>query len=553
MKGALERNYWDALTDASVRGCGSQVSQLEALLMKSIATINVTPKLLYCIAADAKYVTYYKAIDLGVRRIAERKYHAHRGVVDAAIHTGYETEIINAALSPDGRGLINYGPVTLQLQQVVIEHRASVLRENSFSFYKRHELGELDAEEAPGWRSNWAGRARLGVAHLAAEISPADSRSELEAKILLSGENRQSDRYMEVHIYGDLPRQAFAAISLDEPLEDAQHQEDWDFGSTKLLQHGIDVINFGQNAMVCNRYAEKLSKLGRFDEALAAYEQAIARFPADAVLQSARAETLRQLGRLDEALAAYEQAIARFPADAVLQNARAETLRQLGRLDEALAAFEDTIQRWTSGAMSGAPDGRTEPPSAASLPDDGPLDDDLIADQIDARNGATSLAHLCGPLGQALAIINGETWIYEGKSRRPAVSNDIRFFFEYGFEVRSITRWSDGMTEANLLSALDTEARRYQALQSLLMGMDPELSDSLRWRCMERAEGLLADRTITDFVEGRFSASIRQEGWDLDGARRLARQRGLSTVASLYTIAGAPTLDTIDATLRRAA
>lgn len=78
------------------------------------------------------------------------KYHAHRSAVDAKIHPGYGFEILNAALSPDGRGLPNYGEVTLELSELSIASRASVLRENAFDFYERCDLGKRNAEEELG-------------------------------------------------------------------------------------------------------------------------------------------------------------------------------------------------------------------------------------------------------------------------------------------------------------------------------------------------------------------------------------------------------------------
>ena len=57
------------------------------------------------------------------------------------------------------------------------------------------------------------------------------------------------------------------------------------------------------------------------------------RFPQSEVARNARAETLRNLGRYEEALAAFEETMRRFPqSGSGAENARAETLRDLGRL-----------------------------------------------------------------------------------------------------------------------------------------------------------------------------------------------------------------------------
>ena len=72
------------------------------------------------------------------------------------------------------------------------------------------------------------------------------------------------------------------------------------------------------------------------------YDLAAACSLEDAAVHTARAETLRALGRFDEALAAYDRTVEDFPHDAVARNGRAETLRALGRFDEALAAYDRT-------------------------------------------------------------------------------------------------------------------------------------------------------------------------------------------------------------------
>ena len=50
---------------------------------------------------------------------------------------------------------------------------------------------------------------------------------------------------------------------------------------------------------------------------------------------TARADILCDLGRYDEALAAFEDALHHFPHNEAAATARAETLRNLGRYDEA--------------------------------------------------------------------------------------------------------------------------------------------------------------------------------------------------------------------------
>ena len=146
----------------------------------------------------------------------------------------------------------------------------------------------------------------------------------------------------------------------------AKHPE-W----TLRLLAAIDHTGRSDAAALCVR-AETLRDLGRHEEALAAFEETMRRFPQDDVAPNARAETLRELGRHEEALAAFEETMRRFPQNVVAPTARAETLRELGRPEEALAAFEETMRRFprnevapTAGAETLRELGRPEEALAA--------------------------------------------------------------------------------------------------------------------------------------------------------------------------------------------
>ena len=239
----LSRHYVAAVADAASRRVVSRVRELERLLQTTVATINVRPNILRNMALGQNYVNYYNALGHHARKIAERAYHAHRSAVDDKIHTGYGEEILNAALSPDGRGLTNYGPITLELREVSIDDRASVMRENSFDFYDRYKLGDRDAVEEPGWRSTWADRARLGVAHLAPFVSAATAEADLPIVVLSNGTTRHGDRYMEVHIYGELSWQTLKRVTLAQPLTTTEEQDDWFFGRQKLRHRDVDIVD----------------------------------------------------------------------------------------------------------------------------------------------------------------------------------------------------------------------------------------------------------------------------------------------------------------------
>ncbi|MFH0799581.1 MAG: tetratricopeptide repeat protein [Pseudomonadota bacterium] len=86
-----------------------------------------------------------------------------------------------------------------------------------------------------------------------------------------------------------------------------------------------------------------LYKLGRLDEALAAYDSALAINSNDAEVHLNRGNVLDDLGQLDEALAAYDRALAIDPKDASAHYNRGYVLDDLGRFKKALAAYDRAI------------------------------------------------------------------------------------------------------------------------------------------------------------------------------------------------------------------
>ena len=82
-----------------------------------------------------------------------------------------------------------------------------------------------------------------------------------------------------------------------------------------------------------------LLALGRLAEAVAAFDHAVALNPDIAGAHFNRAEALRRQDRFSEALAGLERAAALAPGDAAIANSQGIVLRRLDRLEEALAAY----------------------------------------------------------------------------------------------------------------------------------------------------------------------------------------------------------------------
>jgi hypothetical protein len=243
MQADLDRNHAASVTDADSRGVRSLLDKLAALLSSSVAVIAIPVDVLLKMTLGAAYRSYHKALDQDLRPIAEEIYHRHRGVVDAAVHPGYFAEITNAAISTDGRGLNNYGAVTLRIAERFIAQRATVLRENAFAFYERYDLGRRGGQEAPGWRCVWSRRAQLGVAHLAPRITPSMPETSLTSLVLTAGAGRDTDQFMEVHVFGMLPIETIEQVSLDRPLVTPESREEWNIVGQKIASRGIPLTD----------------------------------------------------------------------------------------------------------------------------------------------------------------------------------------------------------------------------------------------------------------------------------------------------------------------
>ncbi len=98
-------------------------------------------------------------------------------------------------------------------------------------------------------------------------------------------------------------------------------------------------------AEACQVLGHALSDLGRPDEAIAAYRDAMRYHPALPDLHSHLGLALRHAGRQEEAAVELRVAVERKPQDAQAQGNLAGVLKELGHLDEAEALYRDALRR----------------------------------------------------------------------------------------------------------------------------------------------------------------------------------------------------------------
>ncbi len=245
MRPHLLEHFETASARASARGVEKEFAQLRVLLEKSVATLNLKVRVASNLACGQAYRNYYAAVDEKERQLAKRDFHKDREMVDIAVHSAYKHKIVNIALSPDGRGLPNYGHVTLVLRDESIGDRSAVLRENAFTFFTRFALGSLGgAGEEPGWRSDWTDRAMLGAAALEPDLVAGMSDDQLRKLILCSGTSRFDDRYIEVHLYEALVREYVSRFYLAKKLESEDEEICWTQVKEKFAKQPISLMEF---------------------------------------------------------------------------------------------------------------------------------------------------------------------------------------------------------------------------------------------------------------------------------------------------------------------
>jgi len=184
---ALDARLQSAEANASARGAAANVQDFSAALAGSKAVIARPRGELERLASSDNqiYATYYQLIDANARVPDDDKWDALRRVTDEALFPGQKEKIRFAALTLDAVGVLNYGACQMTLRTPMIAHRASVLEENSVVFMEKRQVKLTDAPAAAmGFRAPWDDRAKVCVAKLADEITPAMT-PDLHAGILV--------------------------------------------------------------------------------------------------------------------------------------------------------------------------------------------------------------------------------------------------------------------------------------------------------------------------------------------------------------------------------
>jgi uncharacterized protein YjbI with pentapeptide repeats len=95
-----------------------------------------------------------------------------------------------------------------------------------------------------------------------------------------------------------------------------------------------------------------LADLKRYEEAIAAYDQALRLNPNDAAVYTSKGIALANLKRYEEAIAAYDQAHRLNPNDVIAYTSKGGALIFLERYEEAIAACDQALSRDSNDALA---------------------------------------------------------------------------------------------------------------------------------------------------------------------------------------------------------
>jgi hypothetical protein len=197
----------DALTR---RGLSDAIAAIEAVSSETDAVVNVDPEFAGWFLTNDRtlYATYRRQVEAGARRPAAVESDQERLAVEARLF-GSRSDVTYAALAAKGQGLHSYGIVALRLKRPAIEKRATLLEENSYAFSRRHP-----ARLPGGHRAAWQDRAELLLAKLEPDIDDGWSVPSIRRSVLRSAGVRQTDDFIEVHIWRGFSPRSVAAIEV---------------------------------------------------------------------------------------------------------------------------------------------------------------------------------------------------------------------------------------------------------------------------------------------------------------------------------------------------
>ena len=217
---ALQKRYDDGKNYSVSNGTKDALDNFENYFKANVrGIINMSlDTLFHWIVTTGKYKPYQRAWKEGLRNIADLFNDQKRTSIDGLFYGGYGEEIIYGALTLNNKGLESYGNCRVILNEDSIKSRSSTLEENSFIFVKTHNIKFYTINIPAGYRSTWHNKLKLAVAKLHSKLSYGNVEKDFTDMVLLSTGDKNTDEFIELHIYKELTKLAVKFIFVPKPI-----------------------------------------------------------------------------------------------------------------------------------------------------------------------------------------------------------------------------------------------------------------------------------------------------------------------------------------------
>lgn len=259
----------------------------------------------------------------------------------------------------------------------------------------------------------------------------------------------------------------------------------------------------GNNAELCNSRGAAMARLKRGEEALASFDRALESNPYHAAAWSNRAAALLELGRSREAIESSERALSIRPGYAQAHNNRGNALNVEERYDEALRCFDRALE--LAPALAEAWSNRARALTGLARPDEALAS----AERAIALAPASVQAHL----NRGLALVDLQRHPEALGSFERAVALDpasLQAHVNRGSGLTYLRRHAEAIESfdrALQIRPADATALHNRALSRLLLG---DLPDG--WRDYEHRWGSAGFEPARHASRPRWSASSPRAG-----------------------------------------
>jgi hypothetical protein len=220
---ALARRYRRAVAQAKGRGAAKEVEAFEHFVERARpVTCCSLGEVQRLAGSDSELAqTFYMRgtsnLEKGSYVLRSKAWDTIRPAAEAAFFGDDVKRLIHfAALSPDDRGLSNYGDCSISLRVELTSFRIALLEMNMLVFFKEKCSDYWKTERIPcGYRATWEERARLAVAKLAYCLEPGHDAEKFAAILLTRGATNADDKFIEVHVLGNMTVRTMERIVLN--------------------------------------------------------------------------------------------------------------------------------------------------------------------------------------------------------------------------------------------------------------------------------------------------------------------------------------------------